>query len=404
MIDLIRDVVLNNPDRIVYKVNDSFITYECLWKQATEYACFLKKEGTSPVVIYGHKKINFVISVIACLLARRAYVPVSKCMPLERVRKIIDLTGSSIVLSDYKLDGFNCVCLSDLVMYNDLEEKVQDNDVAYIIFMSGSTGEPKGVPITRKNLNNFIEWISNLDVLCDFNGVNVLNHASFSFDLSVADFYYSLCNGHTLIGYDGDFNDDKLFDVFKEINVAVLTPTFIKYCLLNENFNEFNYCNLKCIYFCGEMLEVKTVSKLFDRFPNINVINAYGPTEATSAVSAISIKKEMLDKFKILPVGFINNFAVDIIDDEIVLKGDSVFNGYLGDFIGGHYVLDGVNCYKTSDVGYIENGMLFCIGRRDSQVNLRVIGLSLVILSIILVGLVVLRIVLLLSVMMMVLI
>ena len=69
-----------------------------------------------------------------------------------------------------------------------------DNKIAYIIFTSGSTGEPKGVPISYINLINFIDWISNLFILKDFKNINVLNQASFSFDLSVADFYYSLCN------------------------------------------------------------------------------------------------------------------------------------------------------------------------------------------------------------------
>ena len=203
--------------------------------------------------------------------------------------------------------------------------------------------------------------------------INILNQASFSFDLSVADLFYSLCNGHTLLDLNNDISEDynEIFNLMKEIDVAVMTPTFMKLCLLNKDFNENNYPNFKCVYFCGEQLEVKTVKKIFEVFPNLKIINAYGPTEATSAVSGIIITKEMTNTMNILPVGEIDNFATDIeiIDDEIVLKGSSVFNGYLGNLIGGYYKENNINCYKTGDLGYIKDGKLFCKGRKDSQVK-----------------------------------
>lgn len=140
--------------------------------------------------------------------------------------------------------------------------------------------------------------------------------------------------------------------------------------LINPDFNSNNYPNLECIYFCGELLYINTVKKLFNVFPNIKIINAYGPTEATSAVSAINITKDMLNN-KILPVGDMNNNACDIeiIDGEIVIKGASVFSGYLGDVIGGFYKEDNINCFKTGDIGYIKDNLLYCGGRLDNQIK-----------------------------------
>ena len=185
--------------------------------------------------------------------------------------------------------------------------------------------------------------------------------------------FYSLCNGHTLIALESDIQEDydDIFNLFSDINVAVMTPTFMKLCLLNKDFNEINYSNFKCVYFCGEQLEVKTVKKLFSAFPNLNVINAYGPTEATSAVSGILITKEMANSLEILPVGEVDTFAtnIEIIDEEIVLKGDSVFSGYLGNYIGGYYKENDINCYKTGDIGYIKDGKLYCKGRKDNQIK-----------------------------------
>ena len=78
----------------------------------------------------------------------------------------------------------------------------------------------------------------------------------------------------------------------------------------------------------------------------------------------------MLEK-DYLPVGDIKTSAVNIsiVKDEIVLKGDSVFNGYIGDYIGGYYKEGNVNCYLTGDIGYIENDLLYCKGRIDNQIK-----------------------------------
>lgn len=375
MINKIKRVVEQNPNKIAYKVNNKCITYKELWESAYNYAELLKRQGTFPVIIYGHKNINVIISILACIIADRTYVPIGSCTPLYRVKQIIDITNSSLVLTDNEvsLEGVDCFGLDGLIKYENCDIKQNKNDIVYIIFTSGSTGIPKGVPISKTNLNNFIDWISNLKPLCDYKDIKVLNQASFSFDLSVADLYYSLCNGHTLVALDSDIqeNYNEIFDLMFEINVAVMTPTFMKLCLLNKDFIELKYPNFKCVYFCGEQLEVKTVQKLYEVFPNLKIINAYGPTEATSAVSGILITKEMANTLQLLPVGEVGKFATDIeiIDDEIVLKGKSVFSGYLGDYVGGYYSENNINCYRTGDIGYIENSKLYCKGRKDSQVK-----------------------------------
>ena len=373
----IEKIVKQNPNKIAYKVKNNSITYKELWDTSSFYADLLKREGTSPVIIYGHKDINVLISIIACIIAGRTYVPVELSTPINRLKQIVKLADSSLILTDknISIDNINCLKLDDLKQYEKYDIKENNNDIIYIIFTSGSTGIPKGVPISNTNLNNFVDWISKLKPLCDYKDINVLNQASFSFDLSVADLYYSLCNGHTLVALDNDIQEeyDELFNIMSEIDVAVMTPTFMKLCLLNNSFNSNNYPKLKCIYFCGEQLEVKLVEKIFDCFPNVTVINAYGPTEATSAVSAIIITKEMADNMELLPVGEIDNFAtkIDIIDGEIVLSGKSVFSGYLDNFVGGYYKNDNINCYKTGDIGYIEDGKLYCKGRKDSQIKFK---------------------------------
>ena len=379
MIDFVKKIennVKKNGQKVAYLVGNESLTYNDLWKKASLYASYLKKQGNAPIILYGHKSINMIISIIACLLVKRTYIPVDLCTPKSRIKKIITLSKASLLITNEEInvDFIEHCSLEELTKYGKNNDYKIDNDIAYIIFTSGSTGNPKGVPISYSNLDNFCNWIGNIEPLNSYKSINVLNQASFSFDLSVTDFYYSLCYGHTLIGLDRCMQEkyDDIFEVIKnnDINLMVITPTFIKLCLLNKDFKYENFDKLKCIYFCGELLETITVQKIFERFPNIKVINAYGPTEATSAISSIVITKEMLG-YDLLPVGDMKKLAteVEIVNKEIVLKGASVFNGYLGNIDGGHYKKDGINCYHTGDIGYIENDMLYCKGRIDSQVK-----------------------------------
>ena len=319
-----------------------------------------------------------VVSIIACLIAKRAYVPIDVYTPLDRIKKIIKLTNSDLIIKNESvdIDDIKCVTVEEIneKYKNCNENNTESNDIAYIIFTSGSTGEPKGVPISYDNLFNFINWISNFEMLNSYKNINVLNQASFSFDLSVADFYYSLFNGHTLVAIDNETKQDytKIYEIIKRenINFMVMTPTFIKVLLMDNTFTTNEFPSIQCMYFCGEQLEVQLVKKIKERFNSASIINAYGPTEATSAVSAILIDEEMLG-FEYLPVGKISTAAtdIDIEKDEIILKGNSVFKGYLGDIKGGHFKEENVNCYKTGDIGYIEKDYLYCKGRKDNQIK-----------------------------------
>ncbi len=366
----------NQKNKVAYKINDFELSYDELVEKAKHYGELLKKQGTSPIILYGHKEIDMFVSIFACIYSGRAYIPIDLCTPIERINKIISCTNCELIISNENInvDNIDIKSLNELEQYKEQSVNNIVNDIAYIIFTSGSTGAPKGVPIPYSNLINFIKWINTLKPLNEYENINVLNQASFSFDLSVADIYYTISNGHTLVALDKDNQEDynNIFKIISEnnINVLVITPTFIKLCMVNKEFNSINYPSIKTIYFCGEQLEVNTVKNLFEKFPDINVINAYGPTEATSAVSAINITKNMLDD-ELLPCGETNNFAteIEIVDDEIVLKGNSVFGGYLGEYVGGYYNENNINCFKTGDMGYIKNNYLYCKGRKDTQIK-----------------------------------
>ena len=373
LITLLRQTAEHNSNKPAYIAGEKTITYGELWKKASAAAELLKRQGTEPVILLGRKEPSLVIGMIACLLSGRAYVPVDRFLPDARIRKIVEASGASLLLCEEDANHFGipCCSLGGLAQYSSSEPKKPSGKIAYIIFTSGTTGEPKGVPISTENLLNFTNWLNRLEPLASYKNASVLNQASFSFDLSVADLFYSFTNGHTLTALESA-DLVEIGAVFRKsrIDVCIATPTFIKFCMTDPDFDAVHYPSLRCIYFCGETLDIKTVAKLWNRFPDLEIINAYGPTEATSAVSAVRIRKDMLDQ-PLLPAGETENSAaeIEIDNNEIILKGKSVFSGYLNGITGGYFQKNGRNCYRTGDLGYIENGYLYCRGRMDSQIK-----------------------------------
>ena len=150
-----------------------------------------------------------------------------------------------------------------------------------IIFTSGSTGTPKGVKITADCLNHFLEWSVGLGGPAEEKqGAVFLNQAPFSFDLSVM---------------------DSLKD--SGAGVWVSTPSFTELCLADPGFEERLLPRLRAFLFCGETLPCATVRWLKSRFPQAVVVNTYGPTESTVAVTEVEITDTMAAGSSPLPVG-----------------------------------------------------------------------------------------------------
>ena len=363
-------------DRTALIAGDERLTYAELYDRAEAAAELLKRQGTAPVILYGHKESAMFVSLLACIFAGRTYVPADRFLPEMRIRKIIAASGASLLLSadGTCFPGIECCTPAELERYSSRPPENPDSDIVYILFTSGTTGEPKGVPVSKTNLNSFLRWLTAFPPLSEYRRITVMNQASLSFDLSVADIFYAFCGGHTLAALDRQTQEDYggIFSFLAEnrVNLCVVTPTFMKLCLLNPDFRAENFPSLQCVYFCGERLEQKTAEKLHKRFPDAVIINAYGPTEAASAVSAVVIGEELLGE-ALLPVGKSGNTAaeISIVDDEIVLRGDSVFGGYLGGEAGGHSTENGVNRYRTGDLGFFRDGYLYCRGRIDDQIK-----------------------------------
>ena len=225
-------------------------------------------------------------------------------------------------------------------------------------------------------------------------GGTFLNQAPFSFDLSVMDLYTSLCTGGTLKSIDKELQSDfkGLMEYLKDANINywVSTPSFVDLCFTEPLFNGEILSDIKKFLFCGEKLTKETAAEIFERFKNAEIINTYGPTEATVAVTSIKIEKEMLNISRDLPIGVPKlGTELRVIDEslkevdppqkgELMIVGDTVSLGYFNDEektskVFSELEINGktVRAYRTGDEGYIEeNGNYYITGRIDQQIKL----------------------------------
>lgn len=334
------------PERIAHQYREYALTYSKLKTYSDALAVWINERNSmrkSPIVIYGHKENEMLISFLACVKAGHPYVPVDTSVPLERVRQILEASGAALLLSpqavpeELKLKGLT---IQEDLMHTEkfldlltpylgqapnLEWRVGKEDVYYIIFTSGSTGTPKGVQITLKALESFLNWVNPTYGAEKMKEV-FLNQAPFSFDLSVMDLYMSLSNGGTLWSIDKKeiANPRELFQSFARsgVTVWVSTPSFADICLMDKSFNQDLLQNLKRFLFCGEVLAHDTASKLLERFPKALVENLYGPTEATVAVTTVTITPEILGRYNPLPVGKVKDDGQILICDTDLLNED----------------------------------------------------------------------------------
>lgn len=362
-----------------YEINNEIYTYEQLYQYTCNiYEYIIKNnKGRTPVVVYGHKDIYMIASFLACSFAGIAYVPIDKSIPLKRKDEIIEEIKPNIIIDE------SIEKIMKKRYYKDIDKiLIKDNDVYYIIFTSGSTGKPKGVMITYKNLKSCIEWLKDI---CQIKNGTILNQANFSFDLSVADIYLSLVtkSKHFIIDRDTQKNYNLLFEQLKKsnANLAVMTPSFADLLLIDKSFERKLMPNLNKILFCGEKLNSKTVTKLYERFKGIDIINSYGPTECTFAVTSTHIMENDINEE--LSIGYPkNNVQILILDEElhklddemcgeILILGESVAKGYVDESLNTNKFInyDGKRAYLTGDIGYIKEGKLYYKCRKDKQIK-----------------------------------
>lgn len=404
IITVFEQVAKDNSTRTAYDEMGKTTSYAELHAAIDTLAAWLSKQALpakSPIMVYGDHQVEMIISFLAALKAGHTYIPVSTGSAIPRMQSILDTATPAMIIAIDDFPSTELQFTAPVVKGKQLTEilatpqsfettsMINGDDLAYVLFTSGTTGSPKGVEVSHDNFMTFVDWV----LSDEFNikeHANFLGQPPYSFDLSNMYWLPALLSGGTIkaLPHNVVENFGQMFTALPNLglNVFVGTPSFADMLMLSPAFNEKQMAELKTFMFCGEELTVKTAKALHQRFPNAKIYNTYGPTETTVAVSGIEITPAIIDNNDRLPVGYAKpGVELSIWDGEtritepgkqgeIIISGNSVARGYMNNpekTAKSFFKIDGVPAYRTGDAGTLDaDGLLHHKGRMDFQIKL----------------------------------
>ena len=377
------------------------LTYGDLLERAGGLAQRLRQSDIGPgdrVAILSERSTTAYVAILAVLFAGAAYVPLNVRFPAARNRRILESSGArALICSDLQEEAAGTLIgdLADLVVLVSGRDTAEPEErfpceeeagkLAYVFFTSGTTGAPKGVPISHKNVFAYLRGIrTQTEVTFEDRVMQVVD---LTFDLSVHDIFLAWTCGACL--YSIPENGTLLCTRFIEehegthwLSVPSAAALVKQAGLLTAGCMP----SLKYSFFCGEALTGAVAESWATAAPNSEIINIYGPTEATVAFSACRYAPRQTQPPAVVSLGepfpeqHMGLFTEEgeLVDDgvgEICLSGSQVTEGYWnapGITAERFFEADGRRWYRTGDLGrYVPGEGYAYLGRADRQVKIR---------------------------------
>ena len=410
---LFAEQAARHPERTAAVCMDQRLSYRELDRRSNRIAHALKDAGAGPdtlVGVLGERDLCFLAMMIAIFKAGAAYVPLDMRHPVPRLREIVErgrlslllATGASAGLLDPLLSGLDraprCLMADRLWLQGDasaLACPASPEHLAYVIFTSGSTGRPKGAMVEQRGmLNNLFGKVPALGLGAED---RVAQTASPAFDISVWQFLAAPLLGATVhILPDMVAHDPRLLLralAEQQITLLQVVPSMLRQ-LVDEAADGAGPACLRWVLSIGEALPPRLAEAWFACFPDIPLLNIYGPAECADNVASHAVRSaEQAREYRALgsvpigrPTANLQLFVLDPhlqpqpigVPGEICVAGVGVGRGYLDDaettakaFVP-HPFQPGARFYRTGDIGrYRADGAIDYLGRRDHQVKVR---------------------------------
>ena len=311
-----------------------------------------------------------------------------------------------------KLDGSGlgcdrCIALEELVAENGCQpignttgiahpgdRRAKAEDVAYCMYTSGSTGEPRGVEIEHRSVTAFIRAFNSYMRFDESS--RCLNTSPYHFDVSVSDVLMPLVLGVTVYIVPSLLPPSR---VLERIETARIThfcppaPLLTLLCGPGSTFDSRDLTSLRCIMTGAEVIAQTVVARWLDKVPGLRILNAYGPTEATCACTAYEITQSSFFGQRELPIGYPfegvytlllspeGRSEPGLVSGELAVAGVQVMRGYWNrpaETAERIIMVEGRRYYRTGDLCEVdEEGRYYFRGRRDNEVKLRVYRVTL---------------------------
>lgn len=397
------EVVAAHPGSTAVVFGSEQLTYAELNQRANRLAHKLRGMGVGAETMVGcciERSLELIVALVGVLKAGGAYVPLDPSYPKERFEFLVEDTRTPVILTEESvastvLAGLNLPC----VRIEDLETPASGADnfnpppvggpasLAYVMYTSGSTGQPKGVMVENRAIVRLVRNTT----FCRFGPDEVfLQFAPISFDASTFEIWGPLLNGGRLVVMPpGTSSLEELGRVIIEQSVTTLWLTAgIFNLMVEQRLGDLK--SVRQLLAGGEVLSPRHVRMVLNGLPNCRLINGYGPTENTTFTCCHTMRPGESIPASI-PIGRpISNTQVYILDEElrpvppgqtgeIYAGGDGVARGYLNHpeataekFLLNPFAAEpGARMYRTGDLGrWQEDGVIEFLGRIDTQVKI----------------------------------
>lgn len=379
----VREAIAQYQNRPAFYINGVFYTYKQLSERISAIRTIIRSARRDEQ-IWGlalHDDLYTYASIFALWMEGKAYVPLHPSWPEDRIESIKQQVGCSNVLDacDAPFTGMDL----------DNWAEVSEDDLAYILFTSGSTGVPKGVQLTRRNIAAFMDsfWQTGIDITSEDRCMQVFD---LTFDVSVQSYLVALTRGACV--YTVPYGQVKYLyaaSLIQEqhITFGAMAPSMLTY--LRPYFDEFDAGSMKACILTAEACPVDLMEAWYGCAKNTEIYDFYGPTEATIYCTYYKLTRggENLSLNGIISIGkpLANVQAIIIREDgslveglekgELCVAGDQVTPGYWKNDeknASSFFVRDGVRYYHTGDLCYWhESGNIMYSGRIDQQAKIQ---------------------------------
>ncbi len=393
--------VQQQPNALALKDDSTSYTYKELAASANRIANYLRDaQGVTPGEIVGilcDRNADYIIAMLAIVKAGAAYLPMERKFTAAHISNVLNISSARVVLTD--VDAEPLLAKEALEQVNismpQLFQKTsslppslpadQLEDLAYVMFTSGTTGKPKGVMVNHQNILRLVKGINYSSLTAED---RFLQTGSLSFDAATFEIWGAFLNGGQLhIIAQQDLLDVK--NLHREKESRGITKMWITTAWFHQlaDIDVSIFKGLNEIWVGGERLSPEHFERVKTAHPTVPIINFYGPTENTTFSTCGEI---FLTDMKNIPIGIpIDNSTVHILDanqqpvpvgvtGEIYLGGLGVSQGYLNNpeetekrFVQLPKVAEG-SLYRSGDLGrWRADGNISFFGRKDHQVKIR---------------------------------
>ena len=346
-------------------------------------------DDTKSVGIVMRHRAEMVASIFAVLKTGAMYVPAEPSFPTGRIRYMMEEAKVDFVLTEMqyesKLDGFkqiysDCsICMADPGSKGRIYSQ-NPEDLAYVLYTSGTTGNPKGVSVTNKNVCHYIKAFA--EEFHPGRGDIMLQYSVCSFDIFVEEVFTSLLSGAAIAIPSEDDRSDilSIMEFVRRHGVTILSG--FPYLLADLNHLDSIPASLRLLISGGYVLRGHQVDNLLDK---AEVYNTYGPSETTVCASYYRCRAGKVLEDGTYPIGKpVLGAEIKILDQagnrvkpgetgEICILGGGVSRGYIGNHDAENKAFeklpDGRVMYRSGDLGYyLPDGNIAFLRRKDTQI------------------------------------